>query len=149
MRSFLTLCLLLLGSLAARAVTTSPAWSAEVAKQSELSILAAEIPGMNAEQFLDLTPNRVQELTGKRLGIKGTFALKAAQKAVKKQLANGGRAEDFPKGGYIVLAIFSLGWIAMGVMDDWGGNNWWVNLLLSICWLPGLIHAFVKMKDYY
>ena len=62
-------------------------------------------------------------------------------------LGTGG--EDFPKGGYIVLALFNLGWIAMGVMDDWKGNNWWINLILSICYLPALIHALIKMKEYY
>ena len=49
------------------------------------------------------------------------------------------------RGGWIVKMV------AMGLMDNWEGNNWWVNLILSwiLCWLPGVIHAFVKMKDYY
>jgi uncharacterized membrane protein YqaE (UPF0057 family) len=35
-------------------------------------------------------------------------------------------------------------------MDDWTGNTWVVNLILSfLCWLPGFIHALIKMKDYY
>ena len=57
---------------------------------------------------------------------------------------------DVPKGLYIVAAIFGWGWLCMGLMDDFGGNNWWVNLILVFLFvLPGLIHALIKMKDYY
>ncbi len=101
---------------------------------------------MTLDKFLELTPKKYQELTGKKLGLKKTLQLKAAQKIIKKRT---NKAGDMPKGAYIVLAIFNLCWIAMGVMDDWEGNNWWVNLLLSICYLPALIHALVKMDDYY
>jgi hypothetical protein len=74
--------------------------------------------------------------------------LKAAQKAVKKA-AKGGETE-IPKGLYIVGALFGWSWLLMGLMDDFQGNNWWVNLiLLCLCFLPGVIHAFIKMKDYY
>ncbi|RXK58593.1 YqaE/Pmp3 family membrane protein [Lacibacter luteus] len=55
-----------------------------------------------------------------------------------------------PKGLYIVLAIFGLAWIAMGVMDNWSGSTWIINLVLTfLFWLPGLIHALVVMKNYY
>ncbi|MBK9337016.1 MAG: YqaE/Pmp3 family membrane protein [Lewinellaceae bacterium] len=38
----------------------------------------------------------------------------------------------------------------MGVKSDWEGSDWIVNLILVVlCWLPGLIHALIKMKDYY
>ena len=108
---------------------------------------------MTAEEFVDLSPKAVRALTGEKLGVKGTLALKAAQKAVKKQLrqSDGRRASDVPKGLYIVAVIFGLGWVAMGLMDDFQGNNWWVNLLLVVftCGLGGLIHGFIKMKDYY
>ena len=48
------------------------------------------------------------------------------------------------------MSIFWLGWLAMGLMDDFEGNNWWVSLILYVlCWLPGVIYSLVKMKDYY
>ena len=60
------------------------------------------------------------------------------------------KGEDIEKGLYIILGIFGLGFIAMGLIDDWQGQNWWMNLILSaLCWLPGVIHALVKMKEYY
>lgn len=102
----------------------------------------------NAEAFLKITPKDYQKMTGHKLTLKETLKLKAAQKAVKSQMNKGG--EGMTKGVYILLAILGLAWIAMGVKDDWSGNNWWVNLILTfLCWIPGLIHALVKMKEYY
>lgn len=102
----------------------------------------------NAEAFIKITPKDYQKMTGHKLTFKETLKLKAAQKTVKSQLKKDG--DGLTQGIYILLAIFGLAWIAMGVKDDWKGNNWWVNLILSLlCWLPGLIHALVKMKDYY
>lgn len=102
----------------------------------------------NAEAFLKITPKDYQKMTGHKLSFKETLKLKAAQKTVKSQMKKDG--DGITKGIYILLAIFGLAWIAMGVKDDWSGNNWWVNLIFSLlCWLPGLIHALVKMKDYY
>lgn len=102
----------------------------------------------NAEAFIKITPKDYQKMTGHKLSFKETLKLKAAQKTVKSKLKKDG--DGLTQGIYILLAIFGLAWIAMGVKDDWKGNNWWVNLILSLlCWLPGLIHALVKMKDYY
>lgn len=84
-------------------------------------------------------------MTGRQLTFKETLKLKAAQKLLKK-----GGDSQVPKGLYIVLAIFGWAWIAMGIMDDWEGKNWWLNLILTmLCGIPGLIHALVHMKDYY
>ena len=106
------------------------------------------LANLTVDDFLAMTPKKYKELTGQKLGLKNAIKLKAAQKKIKKSMKTA--ADDIPKGLYIVLAIFGLAWIGMGVMDDWTGNNWWVNLILVVlCWLPGLIHALVKMKDYY
>ena len=110
--------------------------------------LSPDMVQLGIDQFLALTPKKYKELTGKKLGVSNALKLKAAQKIIKKRTKKGS-GSDMPKGAYIVLAIFNLAWIAMGVMDDWEGNNWWVNLLLSICYIPALIHALVKMDEYY
>jgi len=103
----------------------------------------------NAKNFLSLTPAKVQEMTGKKMTLKEKIAFKLVQAKVKKQVKKGGSA-DIPQVLYVVLALFGLAWIAMGVMDNWSGNNWWVNLILTLLfWLPGFIHALIKMKDYY
>ena len=150
MKSVLTLFAFLLCSIGAQAVNSSQAWQLDVASSPELSAVVEKLPSATAEDFLALTPKQVREMTGERLGIKGTLALKAAQKAVKKSMKSGSAAADIQKGLYVVLAIFGLGWLAMGLLDDFEGNNWWVGLLLGLlCWLPGVIYSLVKMKDYY
>ncbi len=113
----------------------------------EVQGLSPEMLQMGIEEFLELTPAKYREITGERLGFKNTMKLKAAQKSLKKEL----RKEDgISKGVYILLAILGLAWLAMGIKSNWSGSDWVVNLILTLlCWLPGFIHALVKMKDYY
>jgi uncharacterized membrane protein YqaE (UPF0057 family) len=124
---------------------------ATFAKQNDnapaLQALTPEMAQLSIDQFLTLTPAKYKEMTGERLGIKKSLQLKAAQKFIKAKRAGD---PDIPKGLFIVLAILGWAWIVMGLMDDWKGNDWWVNLILVLlCWLPGVIHALVKMKKYY
>lgn len=109
------------------------------------------MPQMNLNDFMAMTPSSYKAATGEKLGLKNTLKLKAAQKFVKKNL-NGadGDTPDIPKALYIVMVIFGLGWIAMGLLDNFEGKNCWVNLILSLlCWLPGVIHGLVKTNEYY
>ena len=99
------------------------------------------------EGILALTPEIYKEKTGKKMGFIKRMQLKIAKKIVKKKAK---KSSDIPQGLYIVLAIFGLAWLAMGILDGWEGNNWWVNLILTLLfWLPGFIHAMIKMSDYY
>lgn len=69
-------------------------------------------------------------------------------KTEKMATANGGA--EISKGLYIVLAIFGLGWLGMGLNDNFKGDEWLISLLLYILlWLPGFIYTLVKMKKYY
>lgn len=123
-------------------------WAESLGEKPEVSSLSPELTDLSAEAFLALTPKDVRELTGKKLSIREALQLRAAQRMVKKQLKPG--AEDIDKSVYIILAILGLGWLAMGLLTDFDGKDWVVNLVLTIlCWLPGVIHAFIKMKDYY
>jgi uncharacterized membrane protein YqaE (UPF0057 family) len=104
----------------------------------------------NLTAFLDLTPRSYEEMTGQKLTLKETMKLKAAQKMVKNQLKKADGEDTFPKGAYIVLVILGWGFIPLGILSDWKGNDWWVNLLLTfLCWIPGVIHGLSKMKNYY
>jgi uncharacterized membrane protein YqaE (UPF0057 family) len=144
-----TLALLLLGlnSLLAVERGNHPTVQA-FAHAAEIQALTPEMLQMGVEEFLQLTPAKYREMTGERLGLKNTLKLKAAQKWLKKETRKGG--EGITKGLYILLAILGLAWIAMGLKSDWSGSDWVVNLILTLlCWLPGFIHALVKMKDYY
>jgi uncharacterized membrane protein YqaE (UPF0057 family) len=102
---------------------------------------------LTTEEFLKLTPSKVAKMTGKKLTLKQTLELKAVQKLMKAKTKKGG---DISKGLYIAGAILGFAWILMGIMDEWSGSDWIVNLVLYIlCYLPGVIHAFIKMKKYY
>ena len=128
------------------AVKTS--WADDFNNQPAVkTALTPEMLQMGLDEFLTLTPKKYKEITGQKLGLKKTFELKAAQKMIKKQMK---KDPEFSKGLYVLLAILGLAWVAMGVMDDWNGSDWIVNLILVVlCWLPGLIHALTKMKKYY
>ena len=150
MKKFILLTLMLVIGFQSQAVVDIDGnWAAQFQNQPEVAqTLTPEMVDMKLQEFLSLTPKKYRKMTGKRLGVKKSLKLKAAQKAIKKQMKkdNGG----ISSGLYILLAILGLAWVAMGVMDDWSGNAWVVNLILTVlCWLPGLIHALAKKKDYY
>lgn len=122
-------------------------WANQMEGVEEVVTLPEAATAMTLDGFLSLTPSKYREMTGERLGLKNAIKLKVAQKIVKKELK---REEGITKGLYVLLAIFGLGWLAMGLLSDWDGNDWIINLVLTaLCWLPGVIHALVKMKDYY
>ena len=105
------------------------------------------------EEFLELTPKKYREMTGEKLSLKETIALKVAQKKLKKELRKGQQRDDIPvsKGLFIVLAILVpiAAIIMMGIADEWAGNRWWVALILyALCYIPGLIYTLTKLNDY-
>ena len=147
MRVIFTLLLFVVASLSVQAINVTT-WQKEAQQHPELAALTQSNADMSLDAFMAMTPKSFQKMTGERLGVKGTLALKAAQKSLKK--AQNGGATDMPKGAYIVLVLIGWGFLPMGLMDDWQGNNWWINLILSfLCWLPGVIHGFAKMNEYY
>ena len=51
---------------------------------------------------------------------------------------------------YIILAILPLGWLGMGLNDEFTGIEWVLSLILYILmWLPGLIYTLIMMGKYY
>jgi|JI71714BRNA_FD_contig_51_3021297_length_916_multi_4_in_0_out_0_1 uncharacterized membrane protein YqaE (UPF0057 family) len=112
------------------------------------NVVSSEFSTMAADELLNMTPSKYKQITGKKLGLKNTLALKAAQKSVKKQFLKGG-APSIDKGIYILLAIL-IPFLAVGLASDWKGSEWIVALLLTaLCYIPGLIYALIKMKNYY
>lgn len=146
MKKLLLFGLFLVLGLSAKAVH-SVNWATQFGDESQIQALSPEMTKMAVDKFLNLTPQSYKEMTGEKLGFRKTMQLKSAQKFIKAKMNKG---EDIEKNLYIILAIVGLGFIAMGLMDDWKGNNWIINLILTaLCWLPGVIHALIKMKDYY
>ncbi len=110
------------------------------------SAIQNETEKITVEQILAMTPASIEKQTGKKMN----FVEKAQLKIAQKHIAKHAEATDLDQPIYIVLAIVGLGWLAMGLLDDWSGNNWIIALVLSLLlWLPGVIYSLVKMKDYY
>jgi uncharacterized membrane protein YqaE (UPF0057 family) len=149
----LSLIFVLMAGFVANAENTLVFAAANTQTAQEINSIDPQLMQMGMEKFLSLTPADYKAMTGKRLGVKNSIALKVAQHQLKQNLnpvsgADGDSGID--KSVYILLAILGLAWIAMGLNDDWSGSDWVVNLILTfLCWLPGLIHALVKMKKYY
>lgn len=103
--------------------------------------------------LLNLTPERYEQMTGKKLGFFSKIMLKKAQNKLAKTMVldgNSASSASIPKGIYILLAFVGLGFLGIGLVSDWNGNDWWINLLLTfLFWLPGFIHALIVMSKYY
>ena len=55
-----------------------------------------------------------------------------------------------PQALYIVLCILPLGWLAMGLNDNFTGKDWVISLVLYLLiYLPGLIYSLIMMGKYY
>jgi len=88
--------------------------------------------------------------SGKTVPVHATKAMK--RRAIMERVANIFKhdSDAIPKPLYVVLAIIALGWLAMGINDNFEGWHWVISLLLYILgWLPGVIYTLIMMKDYY
>ncbi len=148
MKKALPFVLMMLVSLSSFATSNMTNWVDLFDKNPEGKEMATEVPNLTAQSFLEMTPKKYEELTGRKMGVTKALQLKAAQKYMKKQMKkpNG----NIEKGLYIVLAIFWLGFVGIGINDDWSGSEWIIALVLYLlCWLPGVIYSLIKMKNYY
>ncbi len=130
------------------AVKVPAKWFKDYNSNEQIQVLSPEMAQMDLDQFMNLTPAKFQEMTGQKLSWKKKIQLKVAQKFLKKKMSGG--AASISKGLYVVLAIIGLGWLAMGILDDWNGSDWIIALVLSLLfWIPGVIFSLIKMKKYY
>ncbi len=66
------------------------------------------------------------------------------------KIVNPRRATAMPPFAYILLCVIALGWLAMGLNDDFGGYEWVLSLVLYILfYFPGLIYSLIMMGKYY
>lgn len=90
--------------------------------------------GMTMDDFLTMTPKQYKELTGEKLGVKKSIALKVAQKKVKKEMGGSGK----PKSQLVALLLaifvgglgihrFYLGYTTIGIIQilTLGGCGIW------------------------
>lgn len=157
-RTYLLLLTMLFAVNFASAAIVAPAASSPAINPDLSEIFTGTDEAFSPEDFLALTPRKIRETTGRKLKLKEVIGLKLAQKQMKKQMKKQARKghkegdEEFPKGLFIVCAIFLpiAAVIFMGIMDDWKGNTWWTAAILyALCYLPGLIYTLTKVKNYY
>lgn len=83
-------------------------------------------PGLTMEQFVQLTPNQIKEMTGQKLSFKETLVLKKAQKEVKKSMksdsASGPKSQIIALVlvllvGYLGIHRFYLGYTGIGIIQ--------------------------------
>ena len=104
------------------------------------ALLPGGLMNMTADEFLKLTPKKVKAVTGEKLSLKEVIALKAAQKAVKKELrrAEAGGAAGSSKSQLVALLLaalvgglgihrFYLGYVGIGIIQllTLGGCGIW------------------------
>ena len=127
--------------------------SAATASSKNLPASAAAHTSLSApspmEQFMSMTPKKYEEMTGKKMNWVQKLKFKGAQKLmkIKEKKAN---APEISQPIYIVMSIFFLGWLAIGILDDWEGYDWLIALVLyCLFWLPGVIFSLIKMMKYF
>ena len=105
----------------------------------------AALPMQNTETTIAnqaTTLNNANTVKSEKISIKKA-------KLVKKLVAKEGSAK-IEKMVYVLLAIIGLGWLGMGLNDNFGGSKWIISLILYfLFYFPGLIYTLIKMKDYY
>lgn len=157
MKPLITLMLLASVCALVMAVAPPPVVVAAEAPELQATLAAAGLPALpvgSLEELAAMTPKEYRRLTGERLSLRETIALKVAQKKLRKHLRRDQEERGeipVPKGVFIILAILvPIGAVVMmGVADDWEGSRWWVALLLYVlCYFPGLIYTLTTINDY-
>jgi hypothetical protein len=51
---------------------------------------------------------------------------------------------------YVIMAILPLGWLAIGINEDFHGLHWLIALILYfIFYIPGVVYSLIMMGKYY
>jgi uncharacterized membrane protein YqaE (UPF0057 family) len=130
---------------------SAPEWNVPKTVYAPKAITANfGLQNITKEDFLSLTPEKYHKMTGQRLGIVKSMELKWAQKKLRHSSQAENAGGSIPQWLYIVMSIFALGWLAIGIITGFKGNDWWIALLLYFLFIiPGIIYSLVVMKKYY
>ncbi|MEI6409053.1 MAG: TM2 domain-containing protein [Bacteroidota bacterium] len=109
MKQILTIAFLALISFQVSATNEVKNAGTQVAAKVMASGLPAQIGQMTTEEFLSLTPSQVKKMTGERMKLKEVFALKAAQKEIKKELGRDGKGGAAKSQLIALLLVIFLG----------------------------------------
>lgn len=123
----------------------SDLWIKDFQRDAQIQQHKDNLNGMNADDFLKLTPKKFEKITGEKLSFKQKLKIKAAQKILKKKIRKHQKNEpDRGKSQIVaILLCFFLGFLGVHrfYLGYWNGI---LLLLLSLCGI-GFIWAFVDL----
>jgi len=119
------------------------------------SLDVATAPNANQAQMLEAMSAKMSDNGTHKLSFKEKLALKLVTKKaekMQKKMVSGqwsAAAPGIDKNTYIIVAIL-IPFLAVGLATNFEGSDWLICLLLTfLFYLPGLIYALIKMKNYY
>lgn len=123
-----------------------------IATQSQAAFVVKKTP-VKTEQ----TANADKETVGAAEESAAAVATVVTEtKVVKKHsffyhlLHRPAKGDVIPLGLYIIMAILPLGWLAMGLNDNFTGYPWILSLILYILgYVPGIICTLLFIPRYY
>ena len=129
-------------------------WKTELKVNNQTEGFANILPLLSLDEFMEMNASDFKRLTGEKLGLKDRLRLWMAKHFIRKNLKDEALIKKYsanmPQIGYIILALLGLGWLAMGILDDWSGNYWIISLVLYLLvYFPGLIYTLIMMPNYY
>jgi uncharacterized membrane protein YqaE (UPF0057 family) len=124
--------------------TSNRAAAAETTKISPSleSTTVQSIQANSANKFTVAASETTKSVTKKT--VKSFAHTAAIKKAVKQAPANDSDDELI----LLYLLAILIPFVAVGIVTDWDLTDVAINLLLSfLCYIPGVIHAFIKIRD--
>lgn len=95
----------------------------------------------NASQAI--IENTIQE------GISQISTTPVSKSKIEKENSSNDSSDDDMLILLYILAVL-IPFVAVGIATDWDLKKVLINLLLSfLCYIPGVIHAFIVIRDYY
>jgi len=120
------LAVLFVAGTASAAFVAPPAATDILVDPALAEMFAEDGKTITTEDFLQLTPRKIRQATGERIGLKKAIALKMAQKAVKKQIKQEAKAGGAAKGSksQIVALVLSIVLGGLGIHRFYLGYTW-------------------------
>jgi uncharacterized membrane protein YqaE (UPF0057 family) len=107
---------------------------------TKATVNVVEVETKNA---VNLTPLATKKASNQH-ELKSVAKASTAKKALKNAPANNSDDELI----LLYLLAILIPFVAVGIVTDWELRDVVINLLLScLCYIPGVIHAFIKIRD--
>lgn len=121
----------------------NPSYAGFLVKKNTTKATAKEMSVRKSETAVNRYHNQVAIMKLHAAGAKNSFLKRAFLKLTHP-------TDAIHPVLYVVCCVFWLGWLAMGINDDFGDYDWLICLLLYfLFYFPGLIYSLIKMEKYY